>query len=291
MQEPTALDPRFHPAASETRRNEVLNRMMQLHYISKATAIAAEKSPIALKMSASVLQTGCQSTIAARSAYFCDYVEHVLAISYPAVWNQITKGSGGLKIYTTLNMRDQVAASDAVNYVEPHYSNTYNPGRNADTEVMMQPGTGAIRAIAINRKYGAGRGENEIDYAVNSNYGGGAGVQTGSSSKIFTLITALEQGKPFGYPITVISPATVGPYYNCHGDLAGESVGGPPGFFPVVNAEGDTPKGGEIYQLYSGTVGSINVYFAQLEKRVGLCNVVKTAVDMGMTRADGQLAA
>ena len=62
----------------------------------------------------------------------------------------------------------------------------------------------------------------------------------------------------------------------------------PPGYFPVVNAEGNTPKGGEFYQLYSGTVGSINVYFAQLEKQVGLCNVVKTAVDMGMTRADGK---
>jgi membrane peptidoglycan carboxypeptidase len=29
------------------------------------------------------------------------------------------------------------------------------------------------------------------------------------------------------------------------------------------------------------------VYFANLEKQVGLCNVVKTAVRMGMTRADG----
>jgi membrane peptidoglycan carboxypeptidase len=54
-----------------------------------------------------------------------------------------------------------------------------------------------------------------------------------------------------------------------------------------VNAEGDTPAGGEIYGLYSATVGSINVYFAHLEQQVGLCNVVKTAIDMGMTRADG----
>ncbi len=152
----------------------------------------------------------------------------------------------------------------------------------------MQPGSGAIRAIAINRKYGNGPGENEVDYAVNSDYGGGAGVQTGSSSKLFTLITALKQGYPFGHQIKVISPAVVGPYYDCHGGLAGGGAGAPPGYFPVVNAEGNTPKGGEFYQLYSGTVGSINVYFAQLEKQVGLCNVVKTAVDMGMTRADGK---
>jgi membrane peptidoglycan carboxypeptidase len=288
VQAPTALNPKDHPNASQARRNEVLNRMMQLHYITKAAATAAEQAPIKLKMSAAPLETGCSSPLAARSAYFCDYVEHVLVNQYPAVWNEITKGSGGLKLYTTLNMRDQTAANNAVNYVQPHYSDTYNPGRNADTEVLIKPGSGAIRAIAIDRKYGNGPGENEIDYAVDSDYGGGAGVQTGSSSKLFTLITALKQGKPFGYPLKVISPAVVGPYYDCRGGLAGGGPGVPPGYFPVVNSEGDTPKGGEIYQLYSGTVGSINVYFAQLEKRVGLCNVVKTAVDMGMTRADGK---
>src|SRR5258708_20566328 len=35
------------------------------------------------------------------------------------------------------------------------------------------------------------------------------------------------------------------------------------------------------------TVASINIYFAHLEQQVGLCNVVKTAAKMGMTRGDG----
>ena len=288
VQSPTAYDPKLHPQASTTRRNEVLNRMQQLHYISKADAVAAESTPIKLKMSAAPLQTGCSSPLAAASAYFCDYVEHVLSNNYPAVWNEIIKGSGGLKIYTTLNMRDQIVANRAVNFVQPHYSHTYNPGHNADAEVLIKPGSGAVRAIAIDRKYGNGPGENEVDYAVNSEYGGGAGVQTGSSSKLFTLITALKQGMPFGHTIKVVSPATVGPYYDCHGGLAGGGDGAPPGYFSVVNAEGNTGKGGEILPLYYATVQSINVYFATLEKQVGLCNVVKTAVDMGMTRADGK---
>jgi len=291
VQSPTAYDPRLHPVASRVRRDEVLTRMWQLHYITKAAATAAQQSPIVLHMSASPLQTGCSSPLAARSAYFCDYVEHVLVNNYPAVWNQIIKGDGGLKIYTTLNMRDQIAANDAVNYVEPRYSNTYNPGHNADTEVLIKPGTGAVRAIAVNRKYGNGPGENSIDYAATAEYGGDTqGVQTGSSSKLFTLITALKQGPPvgaFGHTIKVVSPAVVGPYYDCHGGLAGGGNGAPPGYFPVVNAEGNTGKGGEILPLYYATVGSINVYFANLEKQVGLCNVVKTAADMGMTRADG----
>ena len=288
VQSPTAFDPYQFPAASRARRNEVLNRMYQLHDITRAEARAAEASPISLRMSATPLQTGCYSPQAAESAFFCNYVQNVLERNYPSIWNQMLNGSGGLNIYTTLNMADQVAADNAVNYVEPQYSETFNPGHNADTEVLMQPGTGAVRAIAINRKFGNGPGEDSIDFAVNSDYGGGAGVQTGSSSKIFTLITALEDGIPFGHAIKVVSPSIVGPYYNCHGGLAGGGDGAPPGYFNVINSEGDTPKGGEIYQLYYATVGSINVYFAHLEQQVGLCNVVRTAVDMGMTRADGR---
>ena len=76
--------------------------------------------------------------------------------------------TGGLQIYTTLDPQDQQAANNAVNYVEPGNSSYYNPGHNADTEALIQPGTGQIRAIAENRPYGTGpAGQTEIDYAVN----------------------------------------------------------------------------------------------------------------------------
>ena len=81
-----------------------------------------------------------------------------------------------------------------MNYVEPGNNSFWNPGRNADTEAVVQPGTGQIQAIAEDRPYGPGRGQTEINYAVNTAYGGSSGVQTGSSSKLFTLITALKQG-------------------------------------------------------------------------------------------------
>ncbi len=41
------------------------------------------------------------------------------------------------------------------------------------------------------------------------------------------------------------------------------------------------------YTLYTGTADSINTFYAELEQKVGLCNVVHTAVSLGMTRADG----
>ena len=148
---------------------------------------------------------------------------------------------------------------------------------NADTEVLIQPGTGKIRAIAENRLFGNGTHHTTVDYAVNTRYGASAGVQTGSSSKIFTLVTALKQGLPFGYHLRVTSPTSVGPYYNCHGGYV------PP--FSVINAEG--PQGAKTYTIYDGTVGSINAFYATLEQRVGLCDVVRTAASFGMTRADG----
>ena len=281
VQSPTAYNPVANPGPAKMRRDEVLTRMAQLHYITSAQATATEKLPIKLHMSAAPLKTGCLSPQVASSGFFCDYVQNVLEVNYPSIWNEI-ETTGGLKIYTTLNMRDQLAADHAVNYVMPHYSNTYNPNRNADTEVLIRPGTGAVKAIAIDRKFGTGPGQDAIDYAVNSNYGGSPyGVQTGSSSKIFTLITALKEGVPFGHPIKVVSPTTVNGYTNCKGEPV------EPGY-SLSNSEGPTTKGGQTWQLYSATVASINVYFAHLEQQVGLCQTVQTAVDMGMTRADGR---
>jgi membrane peptidoglycan carboxypeptidase len=116
-----------------------------------------------------------------------------------------------------------------------------------------------------------------VDYAVDSAQNGGLGVQTGSSSKLFTLITALKHGIPFGMTMSVTSPSVVRPYFNCNGRPAGP--------FPVSNAEG---AGHGTYSLYTGTTQSINVFFARLEQRVGLCAVVRTAASMGDHRADGR---
>lgn len=277
VQDPTEFNPVLNPHNSLARRNVVLSRMAQLHDISQAAASAAEKAPLGLHLSAAPVVTGCASPQVRKSAFFCDYVEHVLERNYPAIWNEINT-TGGLAIYTTLNMHDQLAADNAVDYVEPARNPTANPGGNADTEVLLQPGTGAVRAIAVNRAYGRGPGQDDIDYAVTSEYGGGIGVQTGSSSKIFTLVTALEEGFPFGHKIKVTAPSVVGPYYNCQHGLVEPAL--------FHNAEGPT-SGTQVWQMNQATVDSINVYFANLEKQVGLCNTVETAVKMGMTRGDG----
>ena len=105
-------------------------------------------------------------------------------------------------------------------------------------------------------------------------------MQTGSSSKLFTLITALEQGVPFGYRrrSRTRRRSRASQLRRRFGRQHGVS-------YPVVNS---SPQDQGTYSLYTGTTDSINVFFAQLEQKVGLCNVVHTAADLGMTRADGK---
>ncbi len=287
VENPSRYDPILDPGQALQRRNTVLARMASTNNgLTQAQAAAAEATPLGLNVS--VPQSGCEASSVGSAGFFCEYVEEVIlhdpAFGSTPLARAKLLSTGGLRIYTTLDPQDQQAANNAVNYVEPANSNYYNPGHNADTEAVIQPGTGQIRAIAENRPYGTGSGQTEIDYAVNTAYGGSAGVQTGSSSKLFTLITALNQGVPFGFTLHVPGSTTIRGYTNCQGGPAGfyKNI---PGAYNVTNAEG--PKSASTQTLYTGTTQSVNVFYAELEKKVGLCNVVHTAVNLGMTWADG----
>ena len=278
VQNPSHFDPLTDPAAARARRNMVLTRMAQLHYISQATAAAAAKDaarrPFLHGVAAAGLLERRRPCAPPGSATTCwPSCGPTPPTARPGGEMNTT---GGLKIYTTMNPQDQRAAQNAVSFMLPAPPSGFNPGENAAAEVLIQPGTGHVEAIAVDRPYGTGRGEDSIDYAVDTGQNGGFGVQTGSSSKLFTLITALKQIIPFGFQLSVSSPSNIGPYYNCKRQFTGS--------FPVSNAEG---AGKGTFSLYTGTTQSINVFFAELEQRVGLCNVVKTAVSMGVHRADG----
>jgi membrane peptidoglycan carboxypeptidase len=277
VESPTAYDPFRFPRAALQRRNQVLTAMADHGYISQAKAKQAKAMRLGLHRSYVALESGCTAQSVKNAAYFCDYVMSELKKNpaYAKAYHEM-QTVGGLRIYTTLSTRDQRAATNAVNYVVPAKKPYYNPGYNVDTEVMIQPGSGAVRAIAVDRPYGFGPGHNFVDYAVDTKYDGGVGVQTGSSSKLFTLITALKQGYQFGYHLTVPrGQMTVGGMTDCHGNYIP----------PWTVHDADSSEGGTI-PLYFGTVQSINAFYVDLESKVGLCNVVRTAVSMGMHRAD-----
>jgi membrane peptidoglycan carboxypeptidase len=279
VENPTGDDPLINAATALQRRNTVLARMVQTGVLSSTAATAAEKAPLGVQNA--VPDNGCTQGTAGTAAFFCNYVEQVIlqdsSIANTPQARAKLLATGGLKIYTTLDEQDQSAASEAANYTLPQYSHVDNPAGEADTEVMVQPGTGDIKAMAENRQYG--KNGTTLNYAVDSNYGGSLGVQTGSSSKLFTLVTALEQNIPFGYTATVPDSTTVQGFTNC----AGQPL---TGGFPVQNDENST-GGSTTYSLYAATAQSINVFYGELEQKVGLCNVVKTAANLGVTWWDG----
>jgi membrane peptidoglycan carboxypeptidase len=286
VENPTEYDPMGDPGAALTRRNTVLARMAQLGVITQAQAAAAEKSKVQLRSAAE--PSGCGNSYA---PFFCDYVYSL--IENNPVYSQaraLFNGIGGLKIYTTVNPRDQRAAQHAVNYIMPPNNPTYNPGHNADTEVLIQPRTGRVRAIAIDRTYGAPTRSHPdattVDYAVGPQYNGSYGMQIGSTGKVYTMVAALQQGIPFGFSMSVPFQTLVTGYTNCHGDPTGpDTASGQIGAWTVHNDESE--RGGN-YTLYTGTTQSINTFFARLEQKVGLCNVVQTAAQMGLTWPDGK---
>jgi len=287
VENPTAYNPLGNASQIQqtwTRRNTVLARMAQLHQIPASTAAAAEKTKLSLNPS--LPQSGCTSRSAKYAAYMCDYVIAVIKhdTQYKQVWNRLN-GIGGLTITTTLDPKDQRAANHAVNYVLPAPPSGLNPGKNADTEVLIQPGTGKVRAIAIDRPYGTGRHQNTVNYAVGSQYNGGQGVQIGSTGKVYVMVTALLQGIPFGYTKTVPASTQVSGYTNCKGQPVGQFLPNGQLGWKVHNDESEP---GGRFSLYTGTTESINVFFAYLEQKVGLCDTVKTAARMGLTWADGR---
>ena len=72
VENPVADDPFAHPETALNRRNVVLARMAQLHYITEAHAVAVGKQGLGLKLTP--LQTGCTSGSAKSASFFCDYV-------------------------------------------------------------------------------------------------------------------------------------------------------------------------------------------------------------------------
>jgi membrane peptidoglycan carboxypeptidase len=278
VEAPSRYDPIKNSKEALARRNEVLTRMQQLGRISKAAAHRAAAAPLGLHVSRKPIRQGCGTYSGKYAAWFCDYVLAVMAHdrAYRQAYHELTLGAGGLTIHTTMSPQDQSAAQSAVNYEVPPPPSYVNPAGNAAAEVLVQPGTGYVRAIAVDRRYGVGH--SFVNYAVDSQYHGGFGVQTGSSSKLFTLLTALKQGLPFGYQLKVKSGAYVYGFHSCKGEYVGR--------YQVFNAD----RGGEngTYTLYNGTTLSVNAYYANLEQRVGLCNVVKTAASLGLRRFDGK---
>lgn len=270
VKNPTGYDPTNSPDRALARRNVVLDRMAQLHVITDQQAEQAKAAPLGLDVQRS--RNGCVNSTA---PFFCDYVVNWLLKSgqLPGKTEKERMEflqSGGLTIKTTLDLRFQKAGDDAV---AAHVAPT---NQAIGALAMVEPGTGAVRALSQSRPMGRDKkaGETYLNYVVPQEYGDSNGFQAGSTFKLFVLASAIEYN---GFPLRqkINSPAQKdipqSNFKGCPGD--GNHVG----VWPVHNS---TSSG--LMDAYSGTRESVNTFFAQLEEITGLCNPYKLAKSMGV---------
>ncbi|WP_308250809.1 transglycosylase domain-containing protein [Nonomuraea rhizosphaerae] len=278
VQDPNMTDPnrgkKFRDRLLD-RRNVVLDRMAELGKITPEQAAEAKAHKLGYK--ATGLPGGCE---ASTYPYFCVYVRNEMIKNKAFGKTQKARTAllnrGGLEVKTTIDPKMQAAAEKAI---KKHVFPTDTP---VASEALIQPGTGAIKAMAVSRKYGTNKRKREmsINLAADAAHGGGIGFQAGSTFKTFTLLTALDEGMKISDGFTV-GQGYRPPYYSSFKNCKGENIGDPT--HTVTNDEGGTG----FKSLQTGTWGSVNTFFLTLEQKVGLCDTVKTAQKLGIKRADG----
>ncbi|WP_083934317.1 penicillin-binding protein [Nocardiopsis baichengensis] len=272
---PAVYDPVERPEAALDRRATVLHSMAEVGVISEEEAESAADRPLGLDMTP--LGGGCFES---DHPYFCEYViawiENDPRFGATAEERARWVRRSGLTIRTTLDPDAQQAAQRAVDRHVPRHADA---GKVA-VQAMVEPGTGDVTAMAQNREYGFDGDEPDqtsLNFAVDAGHGGGTGFQAGSVFKAYTVAAALE--KRMGVATTFDSPesTTVTGQRTCSGERLGE--------WKVRNS-GDSDEGRQ--DMEEGVKHSSNTYFAQLQKRVGLCDTVRMAERLGAKRADGK---
>ncbi|MGI5236720.1 transglycosylase domain-containing protein [Dactylosporangium sp. CA-139066] len=286
VQAPSAYDPAGADARAATaRRDYVIDRMVDLKYLSAPDAAAAHASPIALKLTEP--PNDCLATQPGWG-FFCSMLR-TWWTSQPAFGATTNERldklrRGGYNIVTSLDPRVQEIAQQQILKREKARS-PYALG-----QVAIEPGTGRIRAMAVNRVYSLDRASNgphsdprqrkrlrgNYPNTVNPLLGGGdmAGYQAGSTFKMFTMLAALEQGLPLS--TAIYAPKTFQSKYKTGRDSPAHC--GNDSWCPSNASDAMTGR----QTMWSGFGKSVNTYFVQLEQRVGADSAVRMAERLGL---------
>ena len=259
------------------RRNTVLARMAELGYITRQEHAKARASKIVTKPSR--VGNGCAN--ARIGGYFCDYAVKVFLDDERYGKTRKDRENllyrGGVTIRTTLDPKVQRAADKAL---DKFMDDTDNP---IGTVVMLEPTTGDIQGMALNRPYGVDKKKNQfaVNLAVDARYGGN-GAQPGSTFKPFLAAAALEQG--YGFEYSIMAPYQINRQLRiptCDGVIEPPAPDGGP--YSPVN---ETPLENGVYDLNRAMELSVNTYFVQLQEKAGLCRPSRIIEQMGIKRAN-----
>ncbi|MBV9819247.1 MAG: transglycosylase domain-containing protein, partial [Solirubrobacterales bacterium] len=251
-QAPSEYNPFIDRRAARRRRTEVLEAMVAAGDLTQARANAAARRPLAVKFD--------QRYAVKKDPFVFDYIEQSVARDlcprHPLKCPPLIHG--GLKIYTTIDLRKQALARQAILNHESTLAQQGGPGTAAAALASVDPTNGHILAIASSADYR----QTSFDYATQAHR------QPGSSFKTFVLMTLIHDFN--GDPDNT--------YYNSHALSAGWLPGYPT--YSVHTAE-DSYQGD--ISVTKATVLSDNTVFAQLDADLTPPKVTATAYAMGVT--------
>ena len=253
-------------SAALARRAYVLDAMVRAGTMTAADAARVTGGPVGLKPSRS--RDGCTAAADTAGRFFCDYLvswwQQQPAFGATPARRLTALREGGYRIVASMDDAVQAKATAAAVAVYGYGSSKVLP------IAAVQPGTGRVLALAVNRHYGLGHGAANTTNQLVAGGGSVSGYQAGSTFKLFTMLAALEAGYPLDTGFD--APARLVTSY-AGGDCDGR-------YCPV----NDNPSWMDGHRtMWTGFGRSVNTYFVWLEQKVGAARAVAMAQRLGIT--------
>ena len=249
--------------AALDRRSYVLDSMAKMKVITDAEAKQADAEELVLHPTEAPNDCGAMPAGHDDWGFFCDYFRQWWntqpAFGATVEERQQALFRGGYTIVTSLDPKIQAAALQQTLTVYG-YNN-----KRADPMAVVEPGTGKVLALAVNRHYSLDpnpAGQENYPNTVNQLIAGGGaieGYQAGSTFKMFTMLAALESGRSLDTGFD--APAQFPSKYPDSGPNSCNGVWCP---------GNDNPSWMDGYRtMWTGFGRSVNTYFVWLEQQVG----------------------